>query len=258
MSLFAATLALALQPREYPIKAMGISPEIEGEIVEGDPVIPEMLRDEDNEEPAETLEQDFLHSDLPLYTFEWEEIYPQNFWDEDSFGCLSRVAMGDWKATVNAGPDRWYRIHNYGVIHCGAMSQESVERGATGRSSLKVAFFAKIGMVSADPDADELWVWQFGARPGSQYLLLSRPPEEGLVEQFTILQISCPAENMRSLLDTGGMGLDVWQTSYCAINSQGELIALARKMHALPAFGILQWVGRPEADRPVDSSSGAD
>ena len=46
--------------------------------------------------PTSALGQ-LIHSDLPLFTGNREELYPISFSDGDSFGCSSRVAFGDWK-----------------------------------------------------------------------------------------------------------------------------------------------------------------
>lgn len=76
-----------------------------------------------------------------------------------------------------------------------------------------------------------------GARPGSQYLLLSRDPAEGLVDGFNVLQTQCPRENRR-----GAGALKVLLTHYCAINSRSELTRLARRMARRMPLGSLTLV----------------
>ena len=48
-----------------------------------------------------TVAQYRVHSDLPLFTHNDEELSPRSFHerngDELSFGCAHRVTMGDWK-----------------------------------------------------------------------------------------------------------------------------------------------------------------
>jgi hypothetical protein len=67
--------------------------------------------------------------------------------------------------------------------------------------------------------------------------------DKGAVKTFTVLQQRCPAASIRK-----GPPLDIWKTRYCSINSQGELIALARRMARLPPVGTLQFVSDPTAD----------
>lgn len=42
---------------------------------------------------------EIIHSSLPLYTFEWEDLWPRSFTDGDSFGCASPIEFGDWRFT---------------------------------------------------------------------------------------------------------------------------------------------------------------
>lgn len=75
---------------------------------------------------------------------------------------------------------------------------------------------------------------QIGARPGSEYLLLSRDPAEGLIDKFNVLQTACPRDNVRD-----GGSLDILLTRYCTIKSRTELIRLARRMTQHPPRGSL-------------------
>lgn len=61
-----------------------------------------------------------------------------------------------------------------------------------------------MGSTSVSGSDVELWAVQIGARPGSDYLLLSREPVEGLVEKFKVLQVACPTANVR---DAGSQAL---------------------------------------------------
>jgi hypothetical protein len=42
------------------------------------------------------MADDLLHSDLPIFGRGGGNEWPQHFYDDDSFGCTSRVAFGDW------------------------------------------------------------------------------------------------------------------------------------------------------------------
>ena len=59
-------------------------------------------------------------------------------------------------------------------------------------------------------------------------------PIEAVIDRFEVLQRTCSRSQVR-----GGASLDILLTRYCAINTKGELIALARRMAKLPALGTL-------------------
>jgi hypothetical protein len=181
---------------------------------------------------------DLLHSDLPLFGRGGDNEWPQHFTDESSFGCTSRVAFGDWifreTATEVEDDARWYRFSNYGVFHCWANTFRAFERARLDGADFHPSFFAFLGSVIVRGVDVELWTIQIGARPGSEYLLLSRAPGEGLIENFNVLQTACPRANVR---DAGS--LDILLTRYCAVNSRRELVSLARRMAQRPPLGTL-------------------
>lgn len=184
------------------------------------------------------IANDVLHSDLPIFGRGGDNEWPQHFHDDDSFGCTSRVAFGDWifrERGAEVDDDvLWYRFSNYGVFHCWANTFRAVERASLDGADHHPSFFALLGSTSVNGSDIELWAVQIGARPGSEYLLLSRSPAEGLIEKFDVLQTACPRANVR---DAGS--LDVLLTRYCAINSRSELIRLARRMAQRPPLGTL-------------------
>jgi hypothetical protein len=140
----------------------------------------------------------------------------------------------------------WYRFSNYGVFHCWANIFRADERGGLDGADAQPSFFVFLGSASVRGSDIELWTVQIGARPGSEYLLLSRDPAEGLIEKFNVLQTAWPRANVR---DVGS--LDILLTRYCAVNSRSELIHLARRMAQRPALGYLARV-------PVDDESKED
>lgn len=83
----------------------------------------------------------------------------------------------------------------------------------------------------------ELWTIQIGARPGRDYLLLSRSPGEELIKSFDVLQTDCPDANVRA-----ASTLDTLRTDYCAMNTREELVEFARHMAARPLLGTLTHV----------------
>jgi hypothetical protein len=193
---------------------------------------------------------DLLHSDLPLFGRGADNEWPQHFEDEDSFGCTSRVAFGDWVFRTGAEVEddtRWYRFSNYGVFHCWANTFRGAERARLDGADFHPSFFVFLGSTSVKGHDLELWTIQIGARPGSEYLMLSRVPGEGLIEEFNVLQTACPRANVR---DAGS--LDALLTRYCAVNSRLELVRLARRMAQLPPLGTLRRV--PVDDQPTDDA----
>jgi hypothetical protein len=184
---------------------------------------------------------DLLHSDLPIFGRGSDNEWPQHFSDDDSFGCTSRVAFGDWVFRQRAAEAEdevlWYRFNNYGVFHCWANISRAHERAKLLGADSHPSFFAFLGSMSVNGSNTELWTVQIGARPGSEYLLLSRVSADGPIESFHVLQTACPRSNVR---DAGS--LDILLTRYCAINSRGELIRLARRMVQRPPLGTITHV----------------
>lgn len=193
---------------------------------------------------------EIIRSDLPLYTFAWEDVWPQHFsqgeGDDYRFGCVSRVALGDWRFTPNPddpdGEPFWWRMTNHGVFTCGAHMRDAETRadlGEAGEGNSRPGLIARIGKTRYQGENWELWVFQKGFVPGSEYVLLARPegPVE-LIERFTLLQRRCPRKKVREADD-----VDSWLTRYCAINTRGELLALAKRMLREPAVGELKYVG---------------
>lgn len=191
-----------------------------------------------NGQSLDEVADDLLHSDLPIFGRGGDNERPQHFYDDGSFGCSSRVAFGDWvfqKGGAEVEDDvLWYRFSNYGVFHCWANTFRAFERARLDGVDADPSFFAFLGSTSVNGSDIELWTVQIGAKPGSEYLLLSRGPTEGLIAEFNVLQTACPRANVRD----AGL-LDILLTRYCAINSRSELIRLARRMAQRPPLGTL-------------------
>lgn len=191
-----------------------------------------------NSQSVDEIADDLLHSDLPIFGRGGDNEWPQHFYDDDSFGCTSRVAFGDWALRERGAEVEddvlWYRFSNYGAFHCWANTFRADERERLDGADFQPSFFVFLGSASVNGRGIELWTVQIGARPGSEYLLLSRDPAEGLIEKFNVLQTACPRANVR---DVGS--LDILLTRYCAINSRSELLRLARRMAQHPPRGSL-------------------
>ena len=203
-----------------------------------------------------------IRSDLPLYTFDWPDLWPRNFVDGDTFGCESRVAFGDWQVTWHDNDEQdaasWSRITNYGVFHCAAFIGDADDRAELADAEVEIVFFVKLGESDRDGSMVELWAMQEGTVPGSRYILLAREPGDGRVERFSILQSRCPEGAMRRLEGD----FDVWRTSYCVINTREDLLALASAMVALPPMATIArsndtaWVLHPDEANPEDEPEG--
>jgi hypothetical protein len=184
---------------------------------------------------------DLIHSDLPLYTFEWEELWPLAVREEGSFGCASRVSFGDWHfapATTNQYADEiWIRAENYGVFHCAAIFYFDDQQSGLEKANSSLGFFVQLGKADLGDQEWELWAIQKGMRPGSEYTLLARQPGGDVVKQFVMLQQDCSEHFLREAGDFDG-----WPTRYCAINNREDLFDMAARMLRLPHAGTLSIV----------------
>lgn len=106
------------------------------------------------------------------------------------------MAFGDWAFRERGAEVEddvlWYRFSNYGVFHCWANTFRADARALLDGADFRPSFFVFLGSTSVSGSDIELWTVQIGARPGSEYLLLSRDPAEGLIEKFNVLQTACP------------------------------------------------------------------
>lgn len=194
---------------------------------------------------ADEMTAERIHSDLPLYTFDWNETWPRSFSSGDDFGCTSRVAFGDWRFTPSPensfSEQHWERFTNYGVFHCTAVMRTADKRGELDDARWEYGFFVRLGTAHKGGVAWELWALQKGMVPGSEYTLLAREPSKTAIERFTVLQRRCPSGMRRE-----AKGLDIWVTRYCAINSRAELLSVSRKMLLLPALGVIERIDKAD------------
>ena len=186
----------------------------------------------------EELADDLVHSDVPLFGDETSDKWPQHISGGNEIGCISRVSFGNWilRHAGNGMEDHptWYRIQNYGVFHCWALVGVSREgRQYLDKVDMEPSFFVLMGVVGSM----ELWALQMGGRPGSDYLLLSRQPGQGIISNFSVLQRECPEQNARK-----GPSLDIIRTDYCTIKSAAELRQLAELMLEKKPLGTLNFV----------------
>lgn len=183
-----------------------------------------------------------IHSQLPLYTFDWDQMWPRSFTDDEGFGCTSRVPFGDWQfvpdKTDEDGEEAWHRFDNYGVFHCAAILRSADNRGELESAQYEFGFFVRLGKARLGSVEWDLWALQMGTNPGSNYTLMARESaKKERIEDFVVLQQRCPSG---SILEA--KGLDIWITRYCAINSREELLSLGRRMLKLPPLGTIRRV----------------
>ena len=177
---------------------------------------------------------ELLHADRPLWT-SGDQVWPQQFTDEDSFGCAHRIKLGTWRfdeARADTDDTRWFSFTNYGVFHCWMNVAQGYERADLDTS--RPGFLIDLQTIV---EGRELWALQLGARPGSEYLLFARNREPGAIGRFDVLQQDCSTGRVR-----GGRSLDILITRYCSLSSRGALISLARRMAKRPALGTLTFV----------------
>ena len=140
------------------------------------------------------------------------------------------------------------RISNYGVFHCAVVESWASDRKRLDKTGYKYSWFVSLGKARYQVKEVELWALQSGARPGSDYLLLRRDARQKGVTEFDVLPVDCPKLNLRN----GGQ-VDIWLTSYCAINDVNEFIEFARAMAKRPEVGKLVWkadVPQAAPDKP--------
>lgn len=209
------------------------------------------------EEDEYEWESTLIHSDVPLYTYDWGDIWPQPMNDPKVIaGCESRIRFGDWEFTPNPedefGNSTWYRFSNYGAFHCATNIRAAYERDELDEGDFSRGFFARIGQATKEGERIELWVLQEGMLPGSDYLLLARSAAtDGVINEFTVLQSRCLKSWLRETEN-----LDIWLTRYCAINSQKDMLAFAKRMLREPELGTLKLVPNeeePETETPDPS-----
>lgn len=196
--------------------------------------------------PASASGQDALmRSDLPLWTNQRDVMWPRRL--EGELGCVSRIAEGDWYRSGQGVDHEWFRFSFGGSIHCFGAELRSEAYEGLDYAPTRLSMFVELGRGQGPEGPVELWALQSGARPGSDYLLLSSQPGLASIEAFNVLQRICPRANVRA-----GPAIDIARTDYCAINSRNELINLARRMVRLPPVGHLDLL--PKQDQPLNPS----
>jgi hypothetical protein len=163
-----------------------------------------------------------------------------HFYDEESFGCSSNIRFGDYREVPadEEWGESWWRIQNYGVIHCGLLFSQASNRTDLGSGFRDHAWIIVLDKVHTTGGELELLALQIGVRGGSTYLLLSRPTAGGLDASLNVLDPECPRGATRQ-----ARSFDSWRTDYCAVPSQAALRRIARAASRRPPVSVLEYVG---------------
>ena len=189
-------------------------------------------------------QDDLIHSDLPLWGYDAEGVWPKGYHDASTVGCIHNTKLGHWAYETQDSDDSWFALRNYGVFHCYLIVEQADEREALPASEAELSYLISLGESEGNEKGSRLWALQMGGRPGSEYILLASKLNRPVLDSFDVLQRHCPEKNIRSRPD-----LDILKTDYCAINSQRDLIRLAKKMAQKPLLATLSFAG-PAADQP--------
>lgn len=202
---------------------------------------------------AGAAKADPIRSDLPLWGTGRgsQPIWPQGFSTGDSFGCVSHLRFGDWRWMERDEEDdasretQWLRISNYGAFHCAAIFQAAYRREGLEHAIADRGFLVGLGRTTGADGVEALFALQVGLNPGSRYYLLAAPVVEDGYERrrYRLLEPDCPRSARRT-----GPPADIFMTSYCAVNDQRTLIAMARAGARTRSTSWLEWVGDAPGD----------
>ncbi len=186
-------------------------------------------------------ESQTLRSDLPLWHDDQgaEDIYPQYFFDEDTFGCVHLIRPGLYTFTPRDAehyPEVW-RLQNYGVFHCAMVYGlgDTVDEAAS--SFMDHAWIVKLGEVRQDEGTVRLLALQIGVRQGSEYVLLVHRVDDNSAPSMDVLDAPCPANARRDQAR-----IDLWRADNCVISSQDMLRTMAREALGRATLGQLTYI----------------
>lgn len=190
-------------------------------------------------------QHDRLLSDDPLFTY-GDEMWPRNYSDEDSFGCVTTVLTGTWRLDYASGETQWVNMSLSGAYHC-IQRYAPFDPAAVVPASMltgQLVIFAPF----ADVEGGEIWVMQLGwadsmiRAPGSppiEYRLLFRPEPQPAQLTFQVLPIDCAAmPGAQVAAATTGPGLA------CNVPGKDALRELALAMAVREPTGSFSFIGR--------------
>lgn len=189
--------------------------------------------------------QVLLHAETPLFG-NADQTWPEHFSSSDGFGCRPLINFGVWKRTEAPDPETpdepadtsWIRVDNYGVMHC-AYILSTAYRKPFEWDGHEYSLLVKLGSAKGPRGPLDLYAFQKGFRPGSDYLLLAaEPAPDKLITRFFVLGFSCPKAWQR-----GAGVIDVWRTDYCAAPDKAGLKRLAVEAAGRAPLATLEYVG---------------
>ena len=194
---------------------------------------------------AGPTEAQTLRSDLPLWHDEQgsEDLYPQNFFSEDTFGCEHAIWTGLYAFTprdAEGYPEVW-RLQNYGVFHCAIIYGLGDTAEDAASAFISHAWIAKLGEVRREERAVRLLALQIGVSRGSEYILLAQPLDGAAPSVLDVLDTPCPADAERRQAR-----IDLWGADHCIINSQEMLRTMATEALDRPPLGQLTYIDQDE------------
>jgi len=199
-----------------------------------------------------------VRSDLPLsFTEQW----PQPSSDPAVIGEESIFAAGDWRSEQIECPysDKqacvgWIRWDFGGPLASYFVFSEAQERQYLLHGHQDVGIVGALG--KGPPPANlDLFSIQFGARGGSQHLLVSAS-RGSLIKRLTVLSVACQGANgkaipIRDIEFRASAAVGGLRTDYCVAKSSAGLRALAVAALGRKPAAVLEWVGDvPAAESP--------
>jgi hypothetical protein len=192
-----------------------------------------------------------LRSDSPLWTYQNErdaDLYPQAFFDDESFGCSVPFRVGDYRriATTEDEDDTFIRVGNYGVMHCALIYGETYDRDDVADAFEDYAWLIDLGELN--DGEGRLLAFQIGVRTGSRYVLL-RQRGSGLSSSFEELDWKCPVNAEHRVAR-----IDIWTQDVCVVASKADLRRIASTAARNPAAATWELLQRDE-DTPSDDQA---
>jgi hypothetical protein len=98
--------------------------------------------------------------------------------DNELFGCVVPFPTGVWRYSEDEFPenDEYWRLDNYGVIHCALIFGQASEADAARQAFESHAWMIRLSSTPTSAGETTLWALQIGVSGGSRYLVLRQHP----------------------------------------------------------------------------------
>jgi hypothetical protein len=193
-----------------------------------------------------------VHSDLPLFRAGDADTWPQNYSDDESFGSVSIFPSADWRCVSRARQDvceEWFRARMDGVIHPKFIVTSALEQKGLEQGGAEIAFIGELLSRGQGAGKVRVFALQIGVRPGSTYRLFA-VRGEGRIRRLQELDVRCEGAGTerREMRE----GMDVWLTSYCAVENKAALKVMALEALDRPPLALFESVAGPEDQTTPD------